>query len=221
MTQRTFDFRPPQWRMPAQLHYRTGALLMGTFMWLAIYLGVGWRLLNYGVLRAGWTTFWLAVICVVVGIAVVLGWRIAVKRWAMHLRPSKWPALSLAQLYELSPAEFEDYVAQRIFARQGYAVENTPDVKDGGVDILVKDTAGRLAIVQCKRYRGTVGESTIRDLYGTMIHHDAGMAFLVTTGTVSDSARRWAAGKPIRLVDGERLVALSKAEAKLHSNHQG
>ena len=83
----------------------------------------------------------------------------------------------------------------------------------GGVDILVTDAAGRLAVVQCKRYRGTVGESTVRDLYGTMIHHDASMAFLVSTGAISASARRWAAGKPIGLIDGERLVDLSRAEA--------
>lgn len=211
MAQHTFDFRPPQWRAPAQLHYRTGALLIGTIVWLAFYAGLARRLLRSEV-SMDWVSVWFAAVCVVLGIAMVLGWRRTVKRWVLRLRPSKWRPLSLARLQELSPSAFEDYVAQRVFERQGYTVENTPDVKDGGVDVLVTDGTGRLAVVQCKRYRGTVGESTIRDLYGTMIHHDASMAFLITTGTISDSARRWVAGKPIRLIDGERLVALSRAE---------
>jgi restriction system protein len=91
-------------------------------------------------------------------------------------------------------------------------VQNTPDVKDGGIDILVTDEHGRQAVVQCKRYRGTVGEATVRDLYGTMIHAGASQAYLVTTGHISDSAQQWAKGKPIGLIDGEQLAQLSRAE---------
>ncbi len=66
--------------------------------------------------------------------------------------------------------------------------------------------------MQCKRYRGTVGAPIVRDLYGTMVHHGAGYAYLVTNSTFSEEARIWAAGKPIELIDGRRLVDLSQAE---------
>jgi len=154
----------------------------------------------------------LVIACVVAGVWVVMGWRRMIAAWLRRLRPTQWPALSRDELYRLTPSQFEEYVAQRLFARQGYTVENTPDVRDGGVDILVTDGRGRRAVVQCKRYQSTVGESVVRDLYGTMLHHGAAMGYLVTTSTISDAARRWAAGKPLHLIDGQELERLSRAE---------
>jgi restriction system protein len=212
MTQRTFEFRPPQWRPPAQLNVRTGALLLGTAAWLALYAWLGLRLLAQSAPRLGWVELALVIACVVMGVWVVMGWRRVFAAWLRRLRPTQWPALSRAELYRLTPSQFEEYVAQRLFARQGYAVENTPDVRDGGVDILVTDGGGRRAVVQCKRYQGTVGESVVRDLYGTMLHHDAAMGYLVTTGAISDAARQWSAGKPLHLIDGQELERLSRAE---------
>ena len=68
---------------------------------------------------------------------------------------------------------------------------------------------------RCKRYRGTVGEAVVRDLYGTMMHASATYAYLVTTGAISDEARRWALGKPIQLIDGPQLVELTKSNGIL------
>lgn len=209
---RTYEFRPPAWRAPAALHVQTGALLLGSLIWLAIYGWLAMRLWHTGLAGAGWLEAGVALLAVVSGVAVVVGWWWAIPRWRARFRRSAWPALPLDQLMALTPSEFESYVAQRIFARQGYTVVNTPDVKDGGVDILVVDAHGRRAVVQCKRYRGTVGEAVVRDLYGTMIHHDATMAYLITTGGISEAARRWAAGKPIGLIDGARLVELARSE---------
>ncbi|MCB0109887.1 MAG: restriction endonuclease, partial [Caldilineaceae bacterium] len=50
---------------------------------------------------------------------------------------------------------------------------------------------------------------------GTMVHSGVTRAFLVTSGTISDDARKWAADKPITLIDGQRLVELSRATAGL------
>jgi hypothetical protein len=38
------------------------------------------------------------------------------------------------------------------------------------------------------------------------------MGYLVTNSHISTAAHRWAAGKPIALIDGPQLVELSKAE---------
>ena len=111
----------------------------------------------------------------------------------------------------MTPSQFEAYVAYRLFERRGYRVNNVRDTKDGGIDIVVTDEWGQQAIVQCKRYRGTVGAPIVRDLYGTMIHSGVGYAYLVTNSNFSDEARQWAAGKPIELIDGRRLVELSQA----------
>jgi restriction system protein len=209
---RTLHFRPPAWRPPAALHAQTGVLFLCSLLWLGLYGWLAWRLLANGLAAAGWPESLLAAGCIAGGVPLVLGWWTVAQRWRARWQRRGWPALSLEQLAALTPAEFEEYVAQRLFARQGYTVQNTPDVKDGGVDLLVMDAHGRRAVVQCKRYRGTVGEGIVRDLYGTMIHHDALMAFLVTTGGISEAARRFAAGKPIGLIDGPRLVELAHSE---------
>ena len=101
-------------------------------------------------------------------------------------------------------------LAQRLFARQGFAVTNTPDVKDGGIDVLITDRYGQRGVVQCKRYSKTVGEPVVRDLFGTMLHDGADHAYLVTTASISPAAVKWAMDKPITLIDGASLEKLVK-----------
>lgn len=208
----TYDFRPPQWRPPDQVNYWTGTLVVSSMIWLALYAWLGARLLARGEPSLGWFDLSLAFLSIVVGVALVIAWRSLLRSWARRLRASPWPALSADALYKLTPSQFEEYVAKRLFARHGYTVENTPDSRDGGVDIVVVDGNGRRAVVQCKRYQGTVGASAVRDLYGTMIHNDADMAYLVATGKISAEAQAWAAGKPLVLIDGTRLARLARTE---------
>jgi restriction system protein len=212
LSYRTYHFRPPIWRPTKQLNLQTFVLLSTSLLWLAIYGWLGWRLWADGVERAGTLEFNLGLACIGLGIPLALAWWSVLRRWRTRMKESKWPALTLEKISQLTPSQFEEYVAQRIFARQGYQVNNVRDTKDGGVDIVVTDALGRRAIVQCKLYRNAVGEPIVRDLYGALIHNEAHMGYLVTNSNISSAARRWAAGKPIALIDGTQLVELSKAE---------
>ena len=111
---------------------------------------------------------------------------------------------ALEQLREMHPVEFEEFIAT-VFDRKGYRVERTPRVADEGIDLIVRK-ADRVGIVQCKRYKGNVGQPIVRDLYGVMIHNRADEAFLITTGQISLPARTWRETKPIHLIDGAKLV---------------
>lgn len=215
MAQRTFFFDAPLWNTPARA--RDGvlliALLAASVGWVALYAWLGWLLWTQGI--AGWRTLHttLLLVSIVLGVVLVLGWRGRVAgrpggRWRKR-------TLNLEQLHALSPGDFEAYVAERLFAYRGYHVNNTRNTKDGGIDVLVTDRYGQTAVVQCKRYRGTVGAAVVRDLYGTMMHAEATFAYLVTTGAISDDARRWASGKPIELIDGPQLVELTKSDGIL------
>lgn len=115
------------------------------------------------------------------------------------------PALTLAELYALSPAEFEQYVA-RLFRQKGYKVSLRGRSGDQGVDLELVRPGGKRAIVQCKRYQRAIGPDVVRELYGTLVHERVAHAFLVTTAPISDAARDWARGKPITLIDGKLLV---------------
>lgn len=212
MATHTFDFRPPRWHPPEQVNIRTSLLAAGSGLWLLLYAWLALRLWR-GFPVADRPNLLLIGLSIALGVLLILAWRKLTPKWSLRWRArQRWSALEIDAMQRLTPSEFETYVAQRLFVRQGYQVFNTPDVKDGGVDILLTDAYGDLAVVQCKRYKGTVGEATVRDLYGAMFHAGATQAYLVTSGSISESARRWAYGKPIELIDGERLVQLAKSE---------
>jgi restriction system protein len=80
-----------------------------------------------------------------------------------------------------------------------------------GVDVMLTKENGQRAVVQCKRYRHTVGPDIVRELFGTMVHERVHHAFLVTTADISDGARDWAADKPLTLIDGTLLVQIVAA----------
>lgn len=134
---------------------------------------------------------------------VVAGWQ-----WAGLQRAEHRPAMTVEQLYALSPRAFEHYVAE-LFERRGYTVEVRGRAGDLGVDLALTRADGRTAIVQCKRYRHAIGPEIVRELFGTMVHERAVHGFLVTTAAITDAARSWAADKPITLIDGPTLAALS------------
>lgn len=116
--------------------------------------------------------------------------------------------LDVDTLYDLSPFEFEEYVG-KIFRTQGYRVKLRGRSGDLGVDVELRKANGKKAVVQCKRYKSTVGPDIVRELYGTMIHERAAHAFLVTTADISSAAYDWAKNKPMTLIDGKRLVDIA------------
>ena len=113
----------------------------------------------------------------------------------------------------LDPTAFETYVAT-LFRQKGYRVKHRGRRGDRGVDLELTDAGGRRAIVQCKRYRHTVGPDTIRELYGTMIHERVHHAYLVTTADISSAAREWAGYKPMTLIDGPHLLKIAASLEK-------
>ena len=139
---------------------------------------------------------------------LVVLWGGLIWNWRQR-RHAPVPPLNPAELIELDPNEFERHVGL-VFRHKGYRVRHRGGSGDHGVDLEVIPPSGRLGIVQCKRYRSTVGEKVVRDLYGTALHEGAAHAFLVTAGDISEAACAWAEGKPITLVDGNRLFELAK-----------
>ena len=56
------------------------------------------------------------------------------------------------------------------FRQKGYKVSLRGRSGDLGVDLVLMRPGGKQAIVQCKRYRNTIGPDIVRELYGTLIH---------------------------------------------------
>ncbi len=123
-----------------------------------------------------------------------------------------WREELLATLLKLNPGAFER-LCQRVLRESGFVqVKVTGRSGDGGIDGVGLVRLGGLlsfpVLFQCKRYRGVVSASTVRDFRGAMTGR-ADRGLVITTGTFSRDARHEATrdgAPPIDLVDGEQLL---------------
>ena len=112
----------------------------------------------------------------------------------------------------LSPDSFERLV-QRMLRETGFSqVEVTGRTGDGGIDgrgvAKINGILSFRVVFQCKRYRGAVGSSAIRDFRGAM-QGRADKGLFITTGyftreAVKEATRDGAIA--IDIVDGEKLA---------------
>lgn len=126
-----------------------------------------------------------------------------------------WVDRLLELIGEITPSAFER-LAQRLLRESGFTkVEVTGQPGDGGIDgigILRMNLVSFQVSFQCKRWKGSVGASTVRDFRGAMVGR-ADKGLIITTGTFTADARREATrdGAPaIDLIDGETLCQLLK-----------
>ena len=126
-----------------------------------------------------------------------------------------WKDQLIERLLEMPPDAFER-LARRLLREAGFVSATvTGRSGDGGIDGI---GVYRLSLVsfpvffQCKRYRGSVRASAVRDFRGAMAGRgDKGL--LITTGSYTSEAKNEATrdgAPPIDLIDGDRLSALLK-----------
>lgn len=122
-----------------------------------------------------------------------------------------WKEKLLNTLYNISPNAFER-LAQRLLRESGFfQVEVTGKSGDGGIDgkgiVKVSGLLSFHVIFQCKRYKGAVTPSQIRDFRGAM-QGRADKGIFITSGTFTREAVKEAmrdGAPPIDLIDGEML----------------
>ena len=132
----------------------------------------------------------------------------------------EWKESLLNTLYNIPPDSFER-LAQRILRESGFfQVEVTGKSGDGGIDgkgiVRVSGLLSFHVIFQCKRYKGSITPSQIRDFRGAM-QGRADKGLFITTGTFTREAIREATrdgAPPIDLIDGDVLIEKLK-ELKL------
>lgn len=113
---------------------------------------------------------------------------------------------------KLSPAGFEKLV-QRVLRESGFTqVEVTGRTGDGGIDgrgiARIHGLMSFHVLFQCKRYKGSVSASEVRDFRGAMVGR-ADKGLFISTGTFSPAAIKEATrdgAPPIDLIDGTELA---------------
>ncbi len=126
-------------------------------------------------------------------------------------KTEEWKELLLNILYNIPPSAFER-LAQRILRESGFfQVEVTGKTGDGGIDgkgiVRVSGLLSFHVIFQCKRYKGSVTPSQMRDFRGAM-QGRADKGLFITTGNFTREALKEATrdgAPPIDLIDGEIL----------------
>lgn len=122
------------------------------------------------------------------------------KRLIKNLRESN---NLIKTLSDMDWREFELLVGQ-VFRERGYSVLEGEGVKDGGVDLTLRKR-GKTYLVQCKHWKGNVGVSVVRELFGVMSMVGAHHAYVVCSGQFTKDASEFANKVGISLIGIEQL----------------
>lgn len=127
-------------------------------------------------------------------------------------RRHRWELLEtrsgIESIRDMSWQNFEQLVGEA-FKRKGYSIEERGGAgADGGIDLILR-LYGKKFLVQCKRWKTlSISVSHIRELFGVMVAERADGCIFVTSGDFTAEAKAFAQGKPIRLIDGKKLMEM-------------
>ncbi|MBP5330377.1 MAG: restriction endonuclease [Lachnospiraceae bacterium] len=109
----------------------------------------------------------------------------------------------LSKIDRMDGVEFENFCIA-CFQRRGYSAKPTDITGDYGADILLKKD-GKKTVVQCKRYKGSVGISAVQEAIGAIGYYKADKAMVVTNSYFTPNAVNLAKANDVELWDRNRL----------------
>ena len=118
--------------------------------------------------------------------------RIRARRQQRRAARAEWrerEKLRNSYVLNLSPYEYEEYVAEKL-RREGFTdVDTTPKSGDFGADVLAMDGERRVC-VQCKRYAPghPVGVKAVQEIYSAKDYYGCDDAYLYTTSDFTKAA---------------------------------
>lgn len=127
----------------------------------------------------------------------------------MSTTPAPTLADEIRQLVELPRADFEALVAG-LYVALGHRAQRTGEKSESAAHVVVRARNGEKWIVQCRQWRGAVGELVVRDFFMLMQREQAAQGAIITTASFTAKAREWAKGKPIHLYDGPDFIRAMK-----------
>lgn len=189
-------------------------LAAGIAGFLVMRYGFAWWLSQHGgVLAQGIAQQSGGLLAPLAWIVLLVCWIAALSSFlgARHRRRLLDTRTTLESLAAGGWRQFELLVGEA-FRRQGYSVEETGlGGADDGIDLILRKD-GRRTLVQCKQWkRQQVGVSVVREMYGLLAHHQADAVKIVCVDAYTADAARFALGKPIELISGERLLYMIQA----------
>lgn len=113
---------------------------------------------------------------------------------------------SIYQPPKENPVLFEHYCAD-ILEKHGWQVSTTKASGDQGADLIAKKN-GEVVVLQCKQYRGSVGNAAVQQAFSAKSHYAADHAGVVTESRYTKSAIELSESTGVLLLDPEMLSSL-------------
>jgi len=108
----------------------------------------------------------------------------------------------------MSWQEVGDLVGGYFRRREFSVTESRRAGPDGGIDLELTKR-GEYYLVQCKHWRASsVDVDTVREFHRVMAARHAVGGFVVTSGSFSTEAQKFAEGREIELINGQQLAAV-------------
>ncbi|BBF41577.1 hypothetical protein lbkm_0257 [Lachnospiraceae bacterium KM106-2] len=104
----------------------------------------------------------------------------------------------------MSGIHFEHYLAYQ-FRKLGYRVKVTPPSGDFGADLIIRKW-GRKAVVQAKRYQGSVGIKAVQEAIGAREYYKAKQAIVITNSYYTSAAIKLAKASNVVLWDRGHMI---------------
>lgn len=102
-----------------------------------------------------------------------------------------------------------EMLVQALFQAEGLIASRIRAGADGGIDLTLRESLDGpvTAIVQCKAWKTyTVGVKPVRELFGVMHAEGVPRAYFFTSGHFTSEARAFVEGKPLDLINSNKLL---------------
>lgn len=100
-----------------------------------------------------------------------------------------------------SGIEYEKYVFRKL-AEEGYTrLRLTPATGDHGADILGLTPSGQSAAIQCKLYKGKVGQHAVQEVVSAKVYYNQDIAIVITNSIFTPGAKDFALKTGTRLIE--------------------
>jgi restriction system protein len=110
-------------------------------------------------------------------------------------------------LAQMSWQEVEELVGEYFRRREFSVTEARRAGSDGGIDLELTKR-GEYYLVQCKRWRAlSVDVETVREFHRVMAARHAVGGFVVTSGSFTVEAEKFAEGREIELIAGQQMLS--------------
>ena len=131
------------------------------------------------------------------------------KKYLVAERKLEWNHLKVykerQRFYNMTPRDFEYYVAAFLQITRDFKTQVTQASKDGGKDIVAYDGKEKIYI-EVKHWKGNVGRPAIQKLEGAMSADRVKRGYFITSSGFTKDALAYANKTNITLIDGNDLI---------------